>query len=133
MSPVLSAGDYRVTRTRPHMPEHTPSMDSVEWIVQRNRNLPARRKTLDAVGSPVVEGIARKKLQLPPYADTLWKLLVARHTTLVPRATETRAGDHAVVPLVLITTRASAGVARTATRSVTARNSRSVRRSTGRA
>lgn len=66
---------------------------SVEWYVQRNRNVPLWRNrllTADPAGSALWND------QFPPYEMTSWNLLTPRHLTVAPRATVTVDGDQRV-------------------------------------
>ena len=56
-----------MTTTFPHIPEHTPFV-SVEWIVQRKRNVPAFRNVRF---STEPEDRSLLNVQLPPNAVTV--------------------------------------------------------------
>ena len=89
---------------------------SVEWNVQRNRNVPAPRNrlsTADPTGNDAWND------QFPPYARMSWNPLTPRHLTVVPRATVTVDGDQRV-PIPRTSTGLACAVAASVTTSTEA-------------
>ena len=78
------------TTTFPHIPLHFPLL-SVEWNLQRNRNVPALLKVKEV---EVPAAIVVLFDQFFEVAVTVWEPETAFHVTFAPFATDTCVGIH---------------------------------------